>query len=62
MKFSWKNYYQLTPKNVKKVADGITLACATVTGSAMMEAHTDIALLFLIFGVIAKFFSAWFSN
>lgn len=62
MKFTWKGYFEPTPKIIRKVADSI-LAGATMaaTYSVVIE-HEKIAVAIIVVSVIAKIVSNFFTT
>jgi hypothetical protein len=62
MKFTWKGYFEPTPKIIRKVADSI-LAGATMaaTYSVVIE-HEKIAVAIMVVSVIAKIVSNFFTT
>ena len=62
MKFSWKSYYQPTPKNIRKWADGILAACTFLTGLAIYNDYKEIAIGVAVAGTLSKLLSNFFSE
>lgn len=62
MKFTWKGYFEPTPKIIRKVADSI-LAGATMaaTYSVVIE-HEKIAVAIMVVSVTAKIVSNFFTT
>jgi hypothetical protein len=58
----FKSYFEPTPKNIRKIADSV-LAASMMAGtfSFAME-HKTIAIIVMVAGVVAKFFSNFFGE
>ena len=62
IKFTWKGYWEPTPKGIRKLADSI-LAGATLGGTfAAMNDHPKLATGIMITAVIAKIISNFFTD
>lgn len=57
-----KNYYAPTPKKWRKLGDALLGVSTTITTFAIIEEMKWIAITALIFGVIGKFLSNFFTE
>lgn len=57
-----KNYYNPTPKKWRKLGDALLSVSTTITGFAIYNDIKWVALSALLFGVIGKFLSNFFSE
>lgn len=57
-----KNYYAPTPKKWRKLGDALLGVSTTITTFAIMEEMKWIAITALVFGVIGKFLSNFFTE
>jgi hypothetical protein len=61
MKFGWEEYWKPTPKNIRKFADSVIVACVFSGGYASMNNNpilsTTIFILGFVFKIISNFFS-----
>jgi hypothetical protein len=62
MKFSWKGYFQPTPKIVRKLADSLLAGAMTVSTFALMNDHPVLATVVMITAGVAKFISNFFTD
>jgi len=62
MKFSWKGYWEPTPKNIRKLADAI-VAAATFSGSMIvLNGEPKIGTGIFVAGFVAKILSNFFTE
>lgn len=61
MKYSWKNYWEPTPKNIRKFADALLAGAMTISTFAMINDHPVLASVIMITAGLAKFASNFFS-
>ena len=62
MKFSWKGYWEPTPRNIRKMADAI-VAATTFSGSMIvLNGEPKIGTGIFIAGFIAKILSNFFTE
>lgn len=62
MKFSWKGYWQPTPKSVRKLADSILAGATLASTFAVMNDYPKLATGIMIISVVAKITSNFFTN
>jgi hypothetical protein len=62
MKFSWKGYWQPTPKGIRKIADAILAGAMTVSTFAAIEDHHIFAVVIMIVAGVAKLVSNFFTD
>lgn len=62
MKFTWKGYWQPTPKGIRKIADSLLAGATLASTFAMMNDHPHIAAAIMIVSVIAKVVSNFFTD
>ena len=62
MKYSWKNYWKPTPRNIRKFADALLASAMTVSTFAMINDHPKMAGIIMITAGVAKFASNFFSE
>jgi hypothetical protein len=62
MKFSWKEYWAPTPKNIRKIADSVV--AATTFSGTMLSLNESVKMGTFIFisGFFAKILSNFFSK
>ena len=62
MKFSWKGYWEPTPRNIRKLADAI-VAATTFSGSMIvLNGEPKIGTGIFIAGFVAKILSNFFTE
>ncbi len=62
MKFSWKEYWAPTPKNIRKIADSI-VAAATFSGTILsLNDNVKVGTFIFVSGFVAKILSNFFSK
>lgn len=61
LKFGLNEYNKPTPKKLRRIGDGLLLASTIVTEEAMTSNPT-VASVALLFGVIGKFLTNFFSD
>lgn len=62
MKFSWKGYWQPTPKGIRKIADSLLAACLTFAGFSVVTNHETLGIVIAVIGGVAKFVSNFFTD
>jgi hypothetical protein len=62
MKFSWKGYWQPTPKGIRKIADSILAGAMTISTFAAIEDHHILAVTIMIIAGTAKLISNFFTD
>jgi len=62
MKFSWKGYWQTTPKGIRKIADSILAGATLASTYAIMNDHPHLAVAIMIIAVLAKTVSNFFTD
>jgi hypothetical protein len=62
MKFSWKGYWQPTPKGIRKIADSLLAGAMTISTFAYINDHPQLATIIMIVAGIAKFASNFFTD
>jgi len=62
MKFSQRYYGQPTPKNLRRLGDGLLAISAVITSSAIAGGNNVLAYIALGLGVIGKFLTNFFAE
>lgn len=62
MKMSKRSYMQPTPRNMRRLGDGLLAVSTTITGAAIAGDVKWLAFVSLLFGVIGKFLTNFFSE
>lgn len=62
MKFTWKGYWQPTPKNIRKVADSLLAGATLASTFAVINDHPKLATWVMVISVIAKIFSNFLTD
>ena len=62
MKFSARSYTQPTPRNLRRLGDGLLAVSATITGAAIAGGNDILAYIALGFGVVGKFLTNFFAE
>jgi len=62
MKFSSRSYMQPTPKNLRKLGDGLLAASAAITGAAIAGGNDILAYTSLGLGIVGKFLTNFFTE
>lgn len=62
MKFSWKGYWEPTPKSIRKLADSILAGATLASTFAVMNDHPKLATWVMIISVVAKIASNFFTD
>ena len=62
MKFSWKGYWEPTPKGIRKIADSILAGATLASTFAVMNDHPKLATAVMITAVIAKILSNFLTD
>jgi len=62
MKFSQRSYGQPTPRNLRRLGDGLLAVSAVITSSAIAGGNDVLAYISLGLGVIGKFLTNFFAE
>lgn len=62
MGFSWKSYWEPTPKRIRKFADALLAGAMTVSTFAMINDYPKLATGIMIIAGVAKFVSNFFTD
>ena len=62
MKFSTRSYMKPTPRNLRKLGDGLLGVSATITAAAITAGNDILAYIALGVGVIGKFLTNFFED
>lgn len=62
MKLSHRNYMKPTPKNMRRLGDGLLAMSATITSASIASGNDVLAYVSLGFGVIGKFLTNFFAE
>lgn len=62
MKFSWKGYWEPTPKNIRKAADAVVSACTFAGGLTTLNGHVLVGTIIFVIGFVAKILSNFFTD
>ncbi len=62
MKLSTRNYMQPTPRNMRRLGDGLLAISAVITSSAIAGGSDVLAYISLGVGVIGKFLTNFFAE
>ena len=62
MKFSWKGYWEPTPKGIRKIADSILAGATLGSTFAAMSDHPKLATGVMIAAVVAKILSNFLTD
>lgn len=62
MKYSWKGYWQPTPKSIRKVADSILAGAMTVSAFGYMTDYKGLSLAIMITAGVMKIVSNFFTD
>ena len=57
MKFTWKGYWEPTPKGIRKLADSVLAGAMLGSSFAAMNDHPKLATVIMITAVVAKMLS-----
>jgi hypothetical protein len=61
-KINFKGYYEPTPRNIRKFGDALLGVATFVSGYAIIEQYTTIAVVALIIGSVGKFLTNFFTK
>lgn len=61
MKYSWKKYWEPTPKLIRRIADSLLAGAMLVSSISFINDYKTIAFSVLIIAGVAKFLSNFFS-
>lgn len=61
MKYSWKSYFEPTPKLIRRIADSVLVGAMSLSTATYFTNHTTAAFIILIIANIAKIASNFFS-
>lgn len=62
MKFSSRSYMKPTPRNLRRLGDGLLAVSATITGAAIAGGNDILAYISLGIGVMGKFLTNFFTE
>ena len=62
MKFSWKGYWQPTPKGIRKVSDSLLAGSTLAASYSFVTEHEKIGVIVMVISVIAKIASNFFTD
>lgn len=61
-KFSWKGYWEPTPKGIVKIANAIVTGCTFAGGALALNGNPKLGTAIFVTGVVAKMISEFFSE
>ena len=62
MKFSSRSYAKPTPRNLRRLGDGLLAVATTITGAAIAGGNDILAYIALGIGVAGKFLTNFFAE
>jgi hypothetical protein len=62
MNFSQRNYMKPTPKNMRRLGDGLLAVSTTITSASIASGNDVLAYISLGIGVLGKFLTNFFSE
>ncbi len=62
MKFSWKSYFEPTPKRMRVLGDSLAAAGTFGAGIVVLNGHPILGTIIMAIAVIGKFISNFFSD
>lgn len=62
MKFSWKGYFEPTPKSIRKVADSILAGATLASTFAVMNDYPKLATSIMVISVVTKVLSNFLTD
>lgn len=62
MKLSQRNYMKPTPKNMRRLGDGLLAMGTTITSAAIASGNDILAYISLGLGVLGKFLTNFFAE
>ena len=62
MKFSWKGYYEPTPKLLRKIGDTLLAISSFASATSTINDDKDLAIAFLVIGVVGKILTNFFTD
>ena len=62
MKFSWKGYWEPTPKGIRKIADSLLAGATLGSTFAAINDYPKLAAWVMVVAVIAKILSNFFTD
>lgn len=62
MQFSWKGYWEPTPKGIRKIADSLLAGAMTVSTISFANDNKTVAVVVLIVAGIGKMLSNFFTD
>lgn len=62
MKFSSRSYMKPTPKNLRRLGDGLLAVSATITSASIAGGNDVLAYVSLGIGVLGKFLTNFFAE
>jgi hypothetical protein len=61
MKYSWKDYWQPTPKLIRRIADSILVGAMSISTAAFFTDNEKAAFWVILVASVAKMMSNFFS-
>jgi ABC-type transport system involved in cytochrome c biogenesis permease subunit len=62
MKFTWKSYWQPTPKGIRKIADSLLAGATLASTFAVMNDHPKLATWVMVISVVTKILSNFLTD
>jgi len=62
LQFGWSHYWAPTPKNIRKIADSVVVACTFSGGISSLNGHPIIGTGIFVLGFLAKIISNFFTD
>lgn len=62
MKFSWKSYWEPTPKGIRKIADSLLAGGMLGLGMGVITDHTKLSTVIAITCMLMKIISNFFTD
>jgi hypothetical protein len=62
MNFNKRNYMQPTPKNYRRLGDGLLAVSTTITSASIASGNDVLAFISLGVGVVGKFLTNFFAE
>lgn len=61
-KFTWKSYWEPTPKRIRRFGDSLAAAGTLGAGIAVLNGHPIVGTVVMVAAVVGKFISNFFSE
>ena len=61
MKYSWKHYWEPTPKLIRRIADSLLAGAMTISSFAAFNNNDKLAFVIMLVAGLAKILSNFFS-